>query len=300
MTFAGPRVIIAGAPKCGTTSLFRWLSDHPQVCAASIKEVRWFMDNGYPLQREDGGVQRHGLAPYAQFFAHCPGDGQMTVEATPDYLYQRTALEWVPRMSAVRRVLFVLRRPADRVLSMYRFAGNNMARLEPNLSFRAFVERCLNDPDSFGDRQLIAGSILHSNYAQWLAPWYAALGHERVQVVLLEDIQRDPVRTLKALSLDLDLSPEFWDDYAFPSENESFAVRYFWVQRLVRYLQRFVPRNRLTRRLNDTYRRLNSRKKPAPDASEIPGVLRELDAYFAPGYADLEALTGRSVAIWQR
>ena len=34
--------IIAGVNKCGTTSVFRYLADHPDVCASSIKETRFF------------------------------------------------------------------------------------------------------------------------------------------------------------------------------------------------------------------------------------------------------------------
>ena len=38
-----PNVIIAGTQKAGTTSLFRYLADHPSVCPSSIKEVDFFL-----------------------------------------------------------------------------------------------------------------------------------------------------------------------------------------------------------------------------------------------------------------
>ena len=44
-----PNVVIAGAPKCGTTSLFAWLADHPDVCGSNVKEARYFLDPGDPL-----------------------------------------------------------------------------------------------------------------------------------------------------------------------------------------------------------------------------------------------------------
>ena len=34
-----PKVIIAGAPRSGTTSIFEWLSDHLEVCASTEKET---------------------------------------------------------------------------------------------------------------------------------------------------------------------------------------------------------------------------------------------------------------------
>ena len=39
-----PNVIIAGAPKCGTSSLYFWLSAHPEVKASMVKETFFFAD----------------------------------------------------------------------------------------------------------------------------------------------------------------------------------------------------------------------------------------------------------------
>lgn len=42
-------LIIGGTTKAGTTSIFRYLSAHPDVCASSLKETRFFLDKDYPL-----------------------------------------------------------------------------------------------------------------------------------------------------------------------------------------------------------------------------------------------------------
>ena len=39
-----PNLIIAGAPKCGTTSLFRWIDEHPEAEGSSVKETCFFVD----------------------------------------------------------------------------------------------------------------------------------------------------------------------------------------------------------------------------------------------------------------
>lgn len=44
-----PSLIIAGAPKCGTTSLFDYLIRHPDIGGSSVKETHYFMDCNYPL-----------------------------------------------------------------------------------------------------------------------------------------------------------------------------------------------------------------------------------------------------------
>jgi len=42
-------LIIGGTSKAGTTSLYTYLADHPQICPSALKETRFFLDSDYPL-----------------------------------------------------------------------------------------------------------------------------------------------------------------------------------------------------------------------------------------------------------
>jgi len=44
-------LIIAGQPKAGTTSLFDWMAQHPEITPSRLKETRFFLDPDYPLNR---------------------------------------------------------------------------------------------------------------------------------------------------------------------------------------------------------------------------------------------------------
>ena len=70
--------VIAAAEKAGTTSLFRSLSEHPQVAPASVKETRYFQPilYGQPLEP---------LPVYESYFRDA-GDAPIRMEATPRYL----------------------------------------------------------------------------------------------------------------------------------------------------------------------------------------------------------------------
>ena len=37
-----PNLVIAGVPKAGTTSLFNYLAQHPDICPSDVKETRYF------------------------------------------------------------------------------------------------------------------------------------------------------------------------------------------------------------------------------------------------------------------
>ena len=123
-----PNVIIAGAAKCGTTSLFHWLSDHPEVCASKEKELCFFYDKDWPLWNKKVKYNYHlnGLEKYQNLFEHCKSvNAKVVIEATPNYLYSRTALNVIPTLNPRPKILFILRKPSDRVYSIYQFFKNN-------------------------------------------------------------------------------------------------------------------------------------------------------------------------------
>ena len=55
-----PNVIIAGAPKCGTSSLYFWLSAHPEVKASMVKETFFFADDVNRFNK-NGNIIEHSL-----------------------------------------------------------------------------------------------------------------------------------------------------------------------------------------------------------------------------------------------
>jgi hypothetical protein len=74
-----PNVVIAGTVKSGTTSLFTYLSWHPDVCVSSVKETNYFTPIIYDEKISN-------LENYYSFFEHC-NESLITLEASPRYLY---------------------------------------------------------------------------------------------------------------------------------------------------------------------------------------------------------------------
>lgn len=112
-----PEFIIIGAQKGGTTSLHYYLSQHPQLVAASKKEVHFF--NGGLDPRQDS--YEKGLCWYR---AHFPlslrkKGGVKFFEATPAYLYHREVPRRIHEFSSQIKLLAVLRNPVDRAVSHY-------------------------------------------------------------------------------------------------------------------------------------------------------------------------------------
>ena len=63
-----PNLVIAGAPKSGTSSVFRWLADHPQVLGSSVKETYYFVDPGSHMCDPGRHFLTGGIGGYRGFF----------------------------------------------------------------------------------------------------------------------------------------------------------------------------------------------------------------------------------------
>src|SRR5215470_4775396 len=72
-------LIIAGVNRSATTSLFTYLSEHPQVCASTIKETNYFL----PVVKESA---LEPIEAYAEYFKRFKNQ-KYRMEASPRYIF---------------------------------------------------------------------------------------------------------------------------------------------------------------------------------------------------------------------
>jgi hypothetical protein len=301
-----PNVVIAGAPKCGTTSLFAWLADHPDVCGSNVKEARYFLDPGDPLFDEAANYRDHGLAGYGAYFDQCEGaNPKVVIEATPVYLYQRTAPEAIARIEPTPQIVFVFRRPSERVSSHFHFLRDTLVRIDSGLSFAEFVRLVEAGDPRIPDYAHASSALAHSRYADYLPAWLDRFPPSHVHFFLFEDLRADPRAFAKSVAARLGLDPGFYDEYRFPRKNATFRIRYPWLHLARRAVGRRIPpatRKRLKKATATAYARINvegpgARGGGPEDAESV--VLRELDEAFAPCNERLAALTGFDLSSWR-
>src|SRR3546814_13335773 len=105
--FKKPNFFIVGAPKCGTTSLANWLSEHPSIFLSNPKEPHFF----------DLDRRKHykcDLARYEGFFNGVAPTHTMVGEATTGYLRSHVAISEILKYAADARFIVGLRNPVDR------------------------------------------------------------------------------------------------------------------------------------------------------------------------------------------
>ncbi len=204
-----PDFVIVGAMKCGTTSVFHWLRQHPEVYAAD-KELHYF-DLHYDNGREW----------YRHHFREAT-DKQICGEGTPSYLYLPWARAGLARDLPEARFLVTLRDPVDRAWSHYL---HNRERGMETLGFDAALAA---EPDRLRDPSEWARCSYASRgrYAEQLEDLFRLVGRERVLTLIFEsDVVREPGDTFQRVARFLGIDDSCVPDAVNQRHNSSGRVR---------------------------------------------------------------------------
>lgn len=296
-----PTAIIAGAPKCGTTSLFSYLSAHPSICASIVKETYFLIDPDYTLYRPDRNILGQGLEGYRQFFEPSDeGTDKVYLEATPDYLYQRTPLDVLPRFESLPLIIFVLRKPSERIYSLFRFAQNNVAVLDQSIEFADFLEMVKGNDKRLNKRPILQNAIEHSRYVRYIDRWRAALGEELIHIIIFEDMVENPRRCVRNLCALFDIDTDFYNSFSFETKNSTKNVVSATLHRIRRKYGNLLPEGLLKRTASCLYRFINvSRVSGIEKSKEDWQQIQYLDEEFLPYNTKLEKRYRIDLSNWR-
>jgi hypothetical protein len=201
-----PDFLIIGAQRCGTTYLHSLLVAHPDVARPLTKEVEFF--------------DRHwhrGVAWYRTHFRGLPrrttgGEGSVTGEASPSYLFHPLAAERARAVVAEARIIVLLRNPADRAYSHYLHAvrlGYEAMSFENALMHEqqgpsVAAQRLRDDQFSASGHY---SYIARGMYVEQLDDWMRMFPGTRLLTIRSEDFYADVRGTLRRVSDFLGIRP---------------------------------------------------------------------------------------------
>jgi len=193
-----PNFIIAGAKKCGTTSIYEYLKQHPQAYMTALKEPRFFAYN--PADPEQVKLSFtyfpiRTFEEYTQLFANANGAAAIG-EASPMYISSPFALQQIRATIPQVKLIFCLRQPVERAYSLYLMRVRHS--LEQRPPYQAFAE----DTKRW----------TRFNYYQMLKPWFDHFDHSQIKVILYEDFQADSLHTMQDIFRFLEIDSTFNPD----------------------------------------------------------------------------------------
>jgi hypothetical protein len=271
-----PDLFVAGAPRSGTSSIWSYLDQHPQIFMSRLKEPHFFSDHKpryVPTVSDE--------AAYLRLFAGAAA-GQLRGEASPTYLADARAPERIARVSPEARIVVVLRNPVDRAYSAYwhrvRYGGET----------RPFLVT-IRQPLTPGRPRYVRGGL----YAESIERYLETFG-DRLHVLFQEELAADTRGELRRIL-------EFLGVDATAADRIRLDVRNATA----------LPRNRVVRRLygSPRLRSLGERAVPVSLQPRLERLLlrrngvppmelearRLLEDFYAAEPPALERLLGRSV-----
>lgn len=288
-----PNFIVIGAAKAGTTALYWYLAEHPEIFMSRIKETNYFAygrDGEGRLLYGDQEVHRFpvtSLSAYEQLFAEATGAAAIG-EASPIYLESPQAAGRIRDLLPEVRLICSLRHPVDRAYSDYqmdrRWRGHRLHSVRDLTPASAWARP--------GSRWMQIG-----RYHDQLKRYYDLFPREQIYVFLFDDLKRDPLKTVQGIYRFLGVEPEFVPDLDAPHNRggvpaNQLLEEIFTNERLRAAVWPLVPKPAA-----NWIRRLRTRNmRPAPPIP--PDLRRELTSHMREDILSTSKLIGRSLDHW--
>lgn len=197
-------LFILGAPKCGTTALATWLSEHSEITVSSPKEPHYFSTEHQSITDEQ---------TYLSLFGEEESSAKWLCDASVWHLFSDDAVKNILALKNDAKFVVMLRNPAEIVISMHRHQVYNGNELIHDLS----QALDLNDLRLSGDGQGVLSSYpserlayFHSCALGWqLERLLTLVDRDRVHLIFMDDIKQDSKAVLKRLFEFLEVGEEY-------------------------------------------------------------------------------------------
>lgn len=291
-----PNFLIIGAQKAGTTSLYHYLNQHPQIYMSSIKEPHFFTLEGedYDFNGPNGKLQLNPefittLDAYQRLFEGVTHETAIG-EASPSYLYSSKAPERIQHHIPDVKLIVILRNPIDRAYSS--FLHCIRGGYEPLRDFEQALqqeeERIRNN---WGRRWHYKA---HGFYGVQLKRYFERFDRNQIQVYLYEDLCNNSTGLVqdifKFLQLDETVTPNISTKHNV-SEMKGNKFFYTLQQGLSPFKNIIKPL--IPEQLRGSFRKQALIKPPFP-----PKLRQELIELYREDILHLQNLINRDLSQW--
>jgi hypothetical protein len=288
-----PNFIVIGAAKAGTTALYWYLADHPQVFMTSMKETNFFaygLDDKGKLLYGDPELHHfpvRSLRQYKLLFEDAD-DATAIGEASPIYLECPQAARRIARLIPDGKIICGLRDPVDRAYSDYlMYLRSRERRLEP-------------------EADLIPTAAWTQPYSHWmqiglyhslLSRYYEVFPSEQIHVFLFDDLRKNSREVMQNIYRFLGVDSSFDPDFETPHNVGGVPASMLLERVLTNSHVKATLEPLLPRWASDGVRRFRGRTMRK--AQSLPPELRQnLVHHFRDDIAKTSDLIGRSLEHW--
>ncbi len=201
MPVTKPNLFLVGFQKCGSSSLFDLLLQHPEISGSNPKETFALVDEHKTNYHCEMNVKNPGF-DWDVFFV--PQKTTYYLEASVCNFYQKTALDYIANLT-YKKVIFIVRDPVQRFCSSYEYYGPHITT-QPHTNLTEFFEVVSSQPEKI-DVEGAKFALEHGKYVKYIRLWENALGKNNVHIVGMRNMLEYPDNCMKEISTFLDLQP---------------------------------------------------------------------------------------------
>jgi hypothetical protein len=290
-----PEFFIIGAAKSGSTTLYHWLKQHPQIVLSEIKEPHFF-DNNTNYKR--------GLSWYAKHF-HSENVPHGTIgEATPNYFHHPELV--IPRLKKTYadkeiKFILVLRDPVQRAWSHY--CHRRRLMLEPY----EFIKALNVEQERLSKKTMEwTGYFKDGLYAIQLQKWYANYSKDQFLILLTEELENydkclSEIFNFLQVSTTVQIDTSRRYNTAKQPKNKTMMRLIVGHQFLNKLIKWVTPETVLAKLLQYRRRCIDRNLVETASQAELhPEIMNDLRLKYTPDIEQLEKLINKDLNAWKQ
>jgi len=298
-----PNFFIVGAMKAGTTSLYHYLSQHPEIYMSPIKEPNYFsrdltedLDNYNNINLRKyfsiNKLKKIHFACVTQFDDYIKLFKDVRYEkaigeASTSYLYSKVAAKEINKFIPSAKIIMILRNPIDRAYSHYL-----MDVQQGIITNKNFIEDIKDNFNKIDECPYIKIGCYYRQVKQYITTF----PNSQIKIILYDDYKRYPLKIIQEifefLCVSKDFVPNIRQNYNIGAIPKYPKISKFIVETNNKF-KTIIP-YKIKPFLNRLYHRFFLKEKRTLSASERKFLLR----YFKEDIEKLATLIDRDLSIW--
>lgn len=297
-----PDFLIIGAAKAGTTSIHYYLQQHPEIFMSPVKDTFFFNFNGndpdFSGPDDNAWYKERAIinfADYQTLFAEAKAN-TVIGESCAGYLYDASAAKNIQQRLPDVRLIAILRDPVERAYSS--FLQQVRDGYETTTDFAEALDMEAQRRDQ--NWRPIWHYENRGRYYQQIEAYLKLFDSTKLQILLYDDLQQDPVTMLKKIFTFIEVDASFEPDISLRHNRAGIPSSRFLFQKMMTpnllksVVKPFVPAG--------LRRKMRAAVTESDALLHRPELSDEIRARLIDGYkADilkLQSLINRDLSHW--
>ncbi len=282
-----PDIYIVGTQKSGTTTLYDWIAQHPEIYSHPLAK-------DYPYFSNDI-TYRDGSKLFLSF-TNGNEDKHLVLGGEANAMYASLGPFRMSKMIPNAKLIVILRNPVERAYSAYCYA---VERLMENRSLKQAFEEELDGLEYEKNDALQRDYLSHGHYSHQLKTLYQFFDKSNVKIVIFEELKNEPLMIIKDIFQFIGVSEDFLPNLEVKNKTMggnrfSFFTKIVQVQpssKIIRKLVRMTSTHSLRTRIRRQIVAFNRVSKPKPEFTD--DVYQILSDYYKDEICEFHSILGR-------